>query len=257
MAETPLDRARAALAAAPDDQAARLALFGAFSEAEIVVVLAGDPEDEAVQPKLARLDGVPHVLAYSDEVRLAEDLREPAPCATLPGRALAGLLAGQGVGIALDPGDEALVLSPEEVDWLARTLNVAPEPASGRPLAVAAPEVSDASVGALGQRLAASGALAEAAWLVKAAWPDDRRGPLLVFVGAAPGAERALAAAAGEAVAFSGGPEDGLDVAFVDGGAALLREIEAVGRAIPLPKPAPPTAPAAPGSDPDRPPRLR
>ena len=260
MAEA-LDAARAAMLAAPEDDAARLAFFGAFAEAEIAVLLSEEPTDDEVRPATVDLGGAPHVLAFSDEARLADHAfdhaRGPAAQASLPGRALAALLAGQGVGVALDLGADLVAVSPDDLAWLARTLGSLPESASGRPVSLAAPTLEDRAVAALARRLADAGGLAAEAWLVTARWADARQGPLLLIADAAAGAEQPLAAAAGEAVAFAGAGEAGLDVAFVRSGDPLLAEAAEVGKRLEMPAPPAPEPNATPGSDPARPPRLR
>ena len=98
-----------------------------------------------------------------------------------------------------------------------------------------------------------------AALLTGVRYDDGRRGHMLVFVGAAPGAEGALARAAAEALTFSGVEAGEMDVTFLGPQDAALAAMARVALRFDLPTPAmpEPAAPAAPGMDPDRPPRLR
>ena len=80
---------------------------------------------------------------------------------------------------------------------------------------------------------------------------------MLAFVGALPGAEEALAQATSEALVFSGLDAAALDVGFFDARDVVVERLARVGLRFDLPQPAPAAAPAAPGTDPDRPPRLR
>jgi hypothetical protein len=88
-------------------------------------------------------------------------------------------------------------------------------------------------------------------------YEDGRRGHLLAFIGAAPGAEEALARAAGEALTFSGLEAGELDVAFLDPADPVAAAMGRAGVRIALaaPEAAAPAAPRPPGMD--APPRLR
>jgi hypothetical protein len=82
---------------------------------------------------------------------------------------------------------------------------------------------------------------------------------MLAFVDAAPGAEAALARAAGEALSFSGIDAGEIDVAFLKTSEPATLAMARVARRFDLPRPEvpEPAAPAAPGMNPDRPPKLR
>jgi hypothetical protein len=102
--------------------------------------------------------------------------------------------------------------------------------------------------------------VAEGAILATATQEGGGQGPLLAFIDARPGSEPALAALVREAVVFAGGDLPALDVAFLAADDPALARLAAVGRRLDLPARAAPSAPpppAAPGSDPARPPRLR
>ena len=88
------------------------------------------------------------------------------------------------------------------------------------------------------------------------------RGPgawhLLAFLDAAEGAEAPLARAMGEALVFSGIEAGELDVVFLAAGSAAAEAMARVALRFDLPEPAVhDLAPAAPGMDPSRPPKLR
>ena len=76
------------------------------------------------------------VLVFDLEERLASFTGIPAPYAALPGRVIAGLLAGQGIGLGVNLGvaPSSMLLSPEAVDWLAQTLENGPVTLEARPL---------------------------------------------------------------------------------------------------------------------------
>ncbi|MDX5350173.1 MAG: SseB family protein, partial [Paracoccaceae bacterium] len=107
-------------------------------------------------------------------------------------------------------------------------------------------------------KLARAGGLAAAAVLAGVVYSDGRRGHLLAFLDAAPGAEGALARAMQEALVFSGVEAGELDVAFLAPDDPAARALVAVGLRFDLPAPeVKDLAPAAPGMDPSRPPKLR
>lgn len=259
---TPLDRAHAAMAAAPDDDALRLAFWGEVAGSLLHVALEG--EGEGGVPLLFPLDGVAHVLAFDREERLATFAEAPVARAEMPGRAVAEWLAGQGgVGLALNLGaPSGVLLPPEGVAWLAATLARSGAAQGGAaPVEVGPPGPVLAGVaGALDRALARAAGLAAGAVLAGGRWADGRRGLVLGLVGAAPGAEDALARALSEAFTFAGAGDAAPALVFTASGSDLAARLARVGLRIDLPAPpapAPAPAPAAPGSNPDAPPRLR
>lgn len=260
---TPLDAAHAAMEAAPEDDAARLAFYGLFAGTELFLMLAEDSEgDDAITPSLFEVEGARFVVAFDREERLTGFTGTITPYAALPGRALAAMMAGQGIGIAFNADLPSAVLIPAEaVDWLALTLSGAPEQAEARPTGFHPAEgVPDRLFAALDARLAAAAGLARAAWLTGVSYEGGARGHLLAFAGTRPGAEPALAAAVNEALTFSGVAAGWLDVTFLAADDPALDRIARSGLRFDLPDPVDLSrrAPGAePGMDPARPPRLR
>ena len=178
----------------------------------------------------------------------------------LPGRGLAAMIAGEGIGIALNADlPSAMLIPPEAVDWLAQTLADGPAEIDGRPHSFHAPmRLPDTLMAALESSLANASGLAAAAWLAGVTYEDRTTGHLIGFVGAAQGTEAALAAMVREALVFSGLAEGWLDVAFLAGDDPALNLLAGVGRALSIPAPQLQTPQrTAPGGDPNRPPRLR
>ncbi|NBC96777.1 MAG: SseB family protein, partial [Deinococcus-Thermus bacterium] len=139
--ETPLDRAHAALEAAPEDDAARLAFYERLVEGELFLMLRQEAEGETVEPRLFPLDEGPFVLVYDREERLARFAGGPTPYAALPGRRVVEMLAGEGIGLGLNLGEapSEMLLPPEAVDWLAGTLANRPAEATATPREVEPP----------------------------------------------------------------------------------------------------------------------
>lgn len=232
MAETPLARAARLYLSRPQDDAARLRLHEVLSGAELVLPLLAEAEagGEEVTPETLEVAGVPHVVAHDGVGAFAAG--EPRPTATLSGLALAQMLAGQGTGIALrlDGLADPLLVAPESVGWLARTLAPGPERLEARPVALHPPKGLPTSLlAALDRRLAQGEGLARAAWLAAVEWSDGSRGHLLAFVGARPGAEEPLAAGIHAAVALSGAEGARVDVTFLAEEDPVIGRIARVG----------------------------
>lgn len=258
--ETALDRAHAAMEAAPDDAAARLGWYARLAASELYLMLAREAGGDAIEPRIFPLDEGPFVLVYDREDRLARFAGGPTPYAALPGRRIVEMLAGQGIGLGVNLGEASsqMLLPAEAVEWFARTLSARPSEAAEPPRELGPPDaLPERLLRALDARLATAEGLASHAWLAAAHYADGTASHLLAFIHAAPGAEETLARAAGEALTFSGLDEGTLDVAFLPRDHVLAARLARVALRIDLPQPAAPSARAAPGSDPDSPPRLR
>ncbi|WP_102108215.1 SseB family protein [Oceaniglobus roseus] len=256
---TPLDRAHAAMEAAPEDDAARLRFYERLADGELFLLLARDSDGETLDPDVFDTADGRFVLVFDREDRLAAFTGRPAPYAALSGRSVIAMLAGQGLGLALNPeaAPSATLLGAEAVDWLHATLARVPDTVETRPEEVSAPRgLPEVLLGALDTKLATARGLASSAYLAGVRYDGGGQGHLLAFVGALPGAEPALARAAGEALTFSGIEAGTLDVAFLAAADPLAARLARVGLRFDIPK-AEAAAPVAPGMDPERPPKLR
>ncbi len=258
-----LDDAYAAMAAAADgDDGPRLRFYERLVDGEMVVLLETEAVGETLTPRVFDLEDGPVVLIFDSEARLAAFTSVPAPYAALPGRVVAQLLAGQGIGLGINLGvaPSAMVLPPFAVDWLAETLAHGPEEAEARPQSFHPPKgLPQSLIAGLDAKLARAGGLAAYALLAGVVYDDGRHGHMLVFVDAAAGAQPALARASAEALTFSGIEAGELDVAFLTAADTALGAMEQVALRFDLPVPvaAEPAAPQAPGMNPDKPPVLR
>jgi len=254
---TPLDLAHRAMTAAPEETAARLRYFGALSAGELFLLLEREPDDERIEPQVFDIDEGRVVLAFDREDRLTDFTGAPSPYAALPGRTLAALLAGQGLGLCVNLGTEAGELLPADaVDWWAETLATAPEEMDLRPEALSPPgDMPEMLLAALDRCLVAAAGLAQGARLAGIRYGAGEAGHLLAFLDTAPGAEAALARAVADALRFSGLEEGALDIAFFTSGDPMADTLTRVGLQIDLPAPVRETA--RPVADPDAPPRLR
>lgn len=257
---TPLDAAHAAMQSAPDDPRAELRFYDRLALAELFILLEREAEGDVITPRVFPLETGPVVLAFDREDRLAAFAEGIAPFAGMSGRALAQMLAGQGLGLGLnlDVAPSAMLLPAEALDWLNTRLQDQPEETRARPRDLSAPHgLPEALIPALDDRLAAAGTLAETAYIAAVTWEEGGRGHLLAFINPVLGAEPALARAVQGALSFSGLEAGSLDVAFFAGTDPVAAALARVGLRIDLPKPAQPLERKAPGMDPEAPPRLR
>lgn len=264
MDETDLDRAHARMTAAPDEDAARAAFYAALGDAALVVLLTGAAQGDQISPEIFELDGQRFALAFDTEERLADFSGAAAAYASVPGRLVAALLAEEGIGLGLnlDVAPSSILIPPEALVWLTRTLSAEPPQAvEARPEELRPPGVlPEGLLSALDAKLSRTGGLVQCAYLAGVSYAGGGQGHLLAFVGAVPGAEDVLARAVSEALVFSGIEAGALDVGFVPAGSAVEARLERVGLRIDPARPEGPAASAAraaPGSDPSRPPRLR
>ena len=259
---TLLDAAHAAVSVDPENETLRLRFFERLADGEMVILLEREAVGESLEPRIFDLEDGPVVLVFDREERLASFTGGIAPYAALPGRVIAGLLKGQGIGLGVNLGvaPSSMLLPPEAMDWLAETLDEGPEVLEAAPDRFLPPKVPEAVVSALDAKLARAGGLAVAAVLSAVSYSDGRQGHMLAILDAAPGAEGALARAMGEALVFSGVEAGELDVVFLAGASPTALAIARVGLRFDLrasDAPAASSAPSAPGIDPSRPPNLR
>ncbi|MEM9250650.1 MAG: SseB family protein, partial [Pseudomonadota bacterium] len=255
--DTALDAAYRAMAETPEDDSARLAFYARLAEGELFLMLAAEPVGDTVEPRIFPLEDGPYVLVYDLEERLAAFAGGPTPYAALPGRRVAELLKGQGIGLGLNLGGapSEMLLPPEAVEWLAETLADGPAVAEARPRELAAPAtLPEPLLTALDGKLARMGGLAQVAYLAAVTYEDGTRSHLLAFIGPAEGAEETLSRVVGEALTFSGLEAGTLDILFLPAAHVLSARLARVALRFDLPTPAMPEAPPPPGSDPDTPP---
>ncbi len=258
---TPLDAAHAAMEAAPEDSAARLRFYERLPDSELFLLLTGEPEGSKIEPETFDLTGASFVLVFDREDRLSQFTGRISPYAALSGRAITNMLAGQGIGLAVNPevAPSAILIPPEAVDWLSSTLADGPAEAEARPSELHPPAgLPESLLTSLDAKLSTATGLAKMAFLAGVTYEDQSRSHLLGFVDVVPGAESALASAVNEALTFSGIEAGALDVGFFAASDPLAAALARHGLRFDLPEP--PKAQglrAAPGSDPDKPPILR
>ncbi|WP_338550230.1 SseB family protein [Roseovarius phycicola] len=259
MDETHLDRAHAAMEAGGESE--RLRFYETLVAAELFLLLDGEAEGDQVAPQAFEVDGQAFVLAFDTEERLAGFAGREAHYVALSGRAAVEMLAEAklGLGLNLEAGPSEMLLPPEAMVWLVETLGDAPKEVEAKPQEIYAPVgLPESLVTALDARLAAAEGLAEAAYLVGVSYESGAKGHLLGFVDAHPGADGALARAVSEVLQFSGMEAAMLDVGFFQAYDQICARMALVGLRFDLPKAELKATPgAAPGMNPDLPPKLR
>ncbi|WP_170434483.1 SseB family protein [Ruegeria arenilitoris] len=258
---TALDIAHAQMEADPQSDAARLRFFERLADNELFLLLTEEARDENISPELFDVADGRFVLAFDREDRLAQFAGRPAPYAALSGRVLAGMLAGQGIGLGLnlEVAPSSMLVPAEALAWLAETLSHAPQEVQSRLTEFLPPAgLPDILLTALDTKLATASGLASAAYLAGTRAEGGGQGHLLGFVDAIPGAQTALAKAVSEALTFSGIEAGALDVGFFAASDPAAAALAKVGLRFDIPEPVRASGSRpAPGSDPDSPPILK
>ncbi|SRR6056297_2414552 len=255
--QTILDKAHAAMEARPDDGEARLSFYSLLADSEIHVLLEAEAGEESIEPRLFTHEGVNYVLGFDSAARLTQFAGGGAPYAAISGRILAQMLSSEGAGLAFNPevAPSAIMLPPEAMMWMTQTLTSAPPepqaPSDGLG-ALVMPDVPDVLLHALDAKLGRAAGLANAAYLCG----RESGGMMLAIIGARESAQPALAKAASEALVFSGLEDMVMDVAFFNESEGLRARFGRVGLRFDIPQPAKREI-ITPGSDPDKPPKLR
>ncbi len=253
---TPLDQAHAAM---ENSDAARLQFYERLADAELFLLLEAEAEGDQISPRIFPLEDAQLVLAFDREERLA-DFAGAAPYVALSGRVLAGLLAGQGIGLGLnlDVAPSSIILPADAVMWLNDTLGTAPTDVEATPEELLPPSgLPEDLITGLDTKLALTAGMARKAYLCAVRYSGGAQSHMLAFLDPVPGAEPALARAVNEALVFSGIEAGMLDVAFFAASDPMSASLAKVGLRFDLPEPETPSAPAAPGSDRAKPPTLR
>lgn len=234
--------------------------FDLLMSAEVLLLLneGGAQEAGADVATLARA-GVDHVMAFEDERRLAEIVPEGGAYLEVPMRTLVESLTQEGLGLALNPqvSDLDMVFSPEIVAWLAEMMREPPQQHTARVEEILPPvDVPEAVIEAISAALSRTRTLRDA-HLVAARYEGGRIGYLLMISGAAEEIQAAVVEQVQGALRFRGGDQSEIDVSFVaEGDEKIPALLARIGLRMALPRAVAPSAPKAPGSDPDAPPRL-
>lgn len=259
--QTELDMALIAMNAAPEEDAVRLRFYERLADTELFLLLEEEPDVDNIKPETVEYADMTFLLVFDREERLADFSKRIVPYVSLSGRGMAQMLAGQGVGLALNLGVEngETLVDPAAMEWLLGTLGNRPDFAEARPVELFAPSgLPEGVLTGLDRKLAASAGLAKGAILTGVVYDSGARGYLLAVLDALPEAQDALANAMNEALTFSGIEAGALDVVFLKKSDDFAQRAARVGLQFDMPEPEAPSTPGAnPGMDPNRPPRIR
>ena len=259
---TPLDQAHAAMETHPDNDAMRLRFYERLADSELFLLLEDEPTDDIAKPIIFPVESQQFALVFDSEERLVAFSRTPTPFVSLSGRMIANMLNGQGIGLGvnLSVAPSSILLPDTAVAWLAKTLSVKPETAQAKPVAIYAPSaIPEILLTSLDTKLATMAGVAKAAYLAEVAYEDAPKTHVIAFVEAIEQAQDAITTAVSEALTFSGIEAGTLDVMFLRGSDPICVELAKVALRFDLPELLEPKARtiAAPGSNPDKPPKLR
>lgn len=257
--ETPIDAAHAAMTEAEHDDALRLRFYERVADAELFLPLEGEPDGDQISPVLLD-DG--YLLAFDRVARLAAHSGEIAPYVALSGRAIAQMLEGQDLGLALNIGvaPSEILLPAGAMAWLRDTLAHEPGEVEARISHVLPPKgLPELLIASIDAKLATATGMAAGAYLVAVEYEAGGRGHLLAFIGAIPRAQEALVRAASEALTFSGIEAGAMDVGFFAPSDPTVPKLAKVGLRFDLPQGEglQQTPRMPPGSDPSKPPILK
>ena len=260
---TPIDQTHGAMIAAPENEQARLAFYNCLSSAELFLALEEEPSAETLKPMIFPIEDGAFIAVFDTEERLAEFGGDAAiPFAALTGRAIAQMVHGQDIGLALNVGvaPSEQVLTAEIVSWLYEVLQDEPTLAEALPTNLTPPQsLPDSLITALDLKLAGMAGMARCAYLAQASYKDGATAHVLAFLDAPQPLEPAIAQSVAETLTFSGIEAGQLDVMFINATDPIAASFAKTALRFDLPELPEPTAHtiAAPGSDPERPPQLR
>lgn len=260
MLTTTLDTFHSRMIADQDDDAARLHFYGALADTELFILLTHEAAGDNISPEILELEGDKYTLVFDREERLAEFTKAPAPYAALPGRVIAGMLAGQNIGMGLNLGvaPSSILIPAEAMEWLTQALAENPAVSTNAQASPVAPlnETLSGLVPILAEKLKFAGGLIKAAYLAQ----SDADTAILGCFDVPETAHPDIARAAQETLTFAGITGQKLDVVFVASNSTFAQSLIQHGTKIKVPvrqsKPMK-VEHIAPGSDPTKPPILR
>ncbi len=259
---TPLDLAHAKMDAQPDIDALRLQFYERLADSELFLLLEAEPIGDIAKPIIFPVEDQKFALVFDSQERLVAFSQTTTPFISLSGRMIAGMLNGQGIGLGvnLSVAPSSMLLPDTAVTWLAETLAVKPKQAQAQPIAVNAPHsIPEVLIQSLDTKLAAMAGVAKAAYLAEFSYKDTPSSHVVVFVEAIEQAQDAIVSAVSEALTFSGIEAGMLDVMFLRASDPVTAQLAKVALRFDLPELLEPKAQVmeAPGSNPDKPPKLR
>lgn len=256
---TPIDTAFEKMENNPDDDGVRLRFYERLMDAELFLMLEKEASATSIIPDLFDVEDQQFALIFDSAERLSDFAEKIVPYVALSGRNIIKMIAGQniGLGVNLAVAPSSTLLPNDVVEWMASMAASATE-TSAKLVEVFPPQnVPEQIIVALDTKLANMAGLADVAYLADVIYDDETSATTLSFVNAPLDAQTAIASAIAETMAFSGVQASILDVIFLNSSDEICASLAKQGLRFDLPKPARPAPLATPGSDPDKPPKLR
>lgn len=167
-------------AALASDRAEDWAAFAQALAGTQLVIPLEDAAGETARPRLTAHEGVEVLPAWTSMEAFAGALADPGHYAELAGAELASALAGQNTPLLIH-ADTGLVVTPDQLAWIAQTYSAEVTRATGQGVEVTAPDLPPVAVmEILGASVAALGADCPEAWLTAMTTPGED--PELVLV---------------------------------------------------------------------------
>lgn len=100
--KTLIDLAHAAMECALEDATLRLQFYEKLAASELFLLVTEEVTGDSVSPEVFDLSDSRFVLVFDREERLVQFTGRVAPYASLSGRTIATMLAGQGIGLGVN-----------------------------------------------------------------------------------------------------------------------------------------------------------
>ncbi len=174
-------------AEASDARADWLKLWQGVAGTRLAVPVADsdtNTDTDKVLPQVISHAGMPAVQSYETMEVFAAALQQPGACAELDGADLAKMLAGSdhGLLITVSKDEEPVFLTPDVLDWIARTFRAHVDRSQAEGVRISAPELpSPEAIELMGQTIAALGDDCPEAWLVAMTADGAAPEPVLVL----------------------------------------------------------------------------
>lgn len=257
--QTPLDQAHALMEA---DEKNSLRFYERLADAELFLILEEEATDDRAKPRIFETSDGAFALVFDREDRLAEFVDTPTPFVAMSGRRIAKMLAGEKIGMGLNLGvaPSAMLMPSATVDWLDDILGAKSIVTEAIPEQLHAPKgLPETLITALDTKLANMSGVVAAAYLVGVTYQGGKQGHMLAMLDVPKAAQEGVAEAISEALVFSGIEAGQLDVTFLELDASHIEGFAKVGLRFDIPELILPTGleVTTPGSDPNKPPKLR
>ena len=229
-------------------------LIGLFASQEVLIAVNEHPTDDNLDPKTIRIDEGDYVVAAFEETELAS-AGHAENIVAAPGRAALEMLVSAGVGLVLFGADEQIVMEPEHLKVIQDAVLAIPNAQERNFDGIVGLEETDVNLNRLiDEWVKELSGLAESA--VLAGVPQDGSvTPTLCIIGHQPGTETAIAQSA-QGLFLQAENQVPRNVCFAALGSQIAQEFIRLGTVFAVPKAVQKNRPAAPGSDPTKPPIL-